>query len=73
MKRIRRARRRLLSLLAAGLCAGGAMAAPLTFYVAPNGNDGWSGRVASVNGSKVGLYVFMLSSSPTDEIGLQAP
>jgi hypothetical protein len=47
-----RARKMLVPLLAACLCAGGAVAGPLTFYVAPAGNDGWSGNVASVNGSK---------------------
>jgi parallel beta-helix repeat protein len=42
----------LLPLLAAGLCAGGAPAGPLTFYAAPGGNDAWSGSRPSVNRNK---------------------
>ena len=29
------------------LAAQAAMAAPVTLYVAPDGNDGWSGRLAA--------------------------
>jgi hypothetical protein len=42
----------LFPLLAACLCASAAMAGPLTIYVAPTGNDAWSGSLASINGSK---------------------
>jgi hypothetical protein len=52
MKRPFRAHNLVLGLLAACLCAGGALARPLTFYVAPSGDDGWSGSRASVNASK---------------------
>ena len=45
-------RRIVLSLLAASFCAGGAAAAPRTIYVAPGGNDGWSGGRPSVNRNK---------------------
>jgi hypothetical protein len=52
MKPMLRAPNLLSPLLAACLCASGARAGPLTFYVAPSGNDAWSGSQASVNGSK---------------------
>jgi hypothetical protein len=42
----------LWPLLAACLGAGGALAGPLTFYMAPGGNDGWSGSRPSVNRNK---------------------
>jgi len=47
-----RARPRLLLLLVACLCAGAAMAGPLTFYVVPGGDDHASGRLDSVNINK---------------------
>jgi hypothetical protein len=47
-----RARTTLLSLLAASLCAGGAAASTLTIYVAPGGDDGWSGGRPSARGDK---------------------
>jgi hypothetical protein len=46
------ARNRLFLLLAASLWAGHAMAGPLIIYVAPNGNDIWSGSVASATGNR---------------------
>jgi hypothetical protein len=49
MKRQLRARDMLWPLLAACLCAGGAAAGPLTLYVAPGGNDDWSGSKPYVN------------------------
>jgi hypothetical protein len=52
MKRKFRARDILWPLLAACLCASGAPAKSLTFFVAPGGNDDWSGSRASVNRSK---------------------
>jgi Right handed beta helix region len=52
MKRTFRARTLLLPLVAACLCAGGALAEPLMFYVAPSGDDAWSGTRASVNAGK---------------------
>jgi len=45
----------MVTLLAAGLLSSGAaMAAPAKadFYVAVNGNDGWSGRLAAPNKAK---------------------
>ncbi len=41
-----------LWLLAACLCASGALAGPVTIYVAPFGNDHWSGRLPSANPSR---------------------
>jgi parallel beta-helix repeat protein len=52
MKRAFRVRSLLFTLLGFCLVARGAMAGPATFYVDPNGNDDWSGRLPSVNRNK---------------------
>jgi hypothetical protein len=52
MKGVLRVRWLWLPLLVGGLCAAGAMAGPPTIYVAPAGNDAWSGNLASVNSTR---------------------
>jgi parallel beta-helix repeat protein len=52
MKRQLHGRDILWPLLAVCLCAGGALGGPMTFYVAPGGNDDWSGSRPSVNRNK---------------------
>src|SRR5277367_216169 len=52
MKRTFRGWDAMLPLVAAFLCAVAAPAAPLIFYVAPAGNDDWSGSQPSVNRNK---------------------
>jgi parallel beta-helix repeat protein len=52
MKRQVRGRDVIWPLLAVCLWAGGALAAPVAIYVAPGGNDDWSGGRPSANRSK---------------------
>jgi len=47
-----RVRNAVLPLMAACLCAHGTVVVPLIFYVAPAGNDDWSGGQPSVDGNK---------------------
>src|SRR5580658_4330225 len=52
MKRALWGRGLFWALLAAGFWGGVSLAGPLTLYVAPDGNDDWSGGRPSVNRSK---------------------